>query len=33
MTYKLLEKEKVLMKLGLLKYGDDEKSRAKDKKP
>jgi len=33
MTYKLLEKEKVLVKLGLVKYGDDDKSRAKDKKP
>jgi len=33
MTYKLLEKEKVLVKLGLMKYGDDEKPRAKEKKP
>jgi len=32
MTYKLLEKENVLMKLGLVKYGDDDKLRAKDKK-
>ena len=33
MTYKLLEKEKVLVKLGLVKYGSDDKSKAKDKKP
>jgi len=33
MTHKLLEKEKVLVKLGLMKYGDDDKLRAKEKKP
>ena len=33
MTYKLLEKEKVLVKLGLMKYGSDDKSKAKDKRP
>ena len=32
MTYKLLEKEKVLVKLGLVKYGSDDKSKAKDKR-
>jgi len=32
MTHKLLEKEKVLVKLGLVKYGEDEKPRAKDKR-
>ena len=32
MTHKLIEKEKVLVKLGLVKYGEDEKSKAKDKK-
>jgi len=33
MIHKLLEKEKILVKLGLVKYGDDEKLRAKDKNP
>jgi len=33
MTHKLLEKEKVLVKLGLVKYGDDDKPKAKDKRP
>lgn len=33
MMHKLLEKEKVFMKLGLVKYGDDDKPRAKDKRP
>jgi len=33
MKYKLLEKEKVLVKLGLVKYGDDDKLRAKEKNP
>jgi len=33
MTHKPLEKENVLVKLGLVKYGDDDKLRAKDKKP
>ena len=32
MTHKLLEKEKVLVKLGLVKYGEDEKPKAKDKR-
>ena len=32
MTYKLLEKEKVLVKLGLVKYGSDDKTKAKDKR-
>ena len=32
MTHKLLEKEKVLVKLGLVKYGEDEKPKTKDKK-
>jgi len=32
MTHKLLEKEKVLVKLGLVKYGEDEKPMAKDKR-
>ena len=33
MTYKLLEKEKILVKLGLVKYGSDDKTKAKDKRP
>ena len=33
MTYKLLEKEKVLVKLGLVKYGSDDKPKTKDKRP
>jgi len=33
MMYKLLEKEKVLVKLRLVKCRDDDKSRAKEKKP
>ena len=33
MTHKLLEKEKVIMKLWFVKYGDDDKPRAKDKRP
>ena len=32
MTHKLLEKEKVLVKLGLVKYGEDEKPKAKEKR-
>jgi len=32
MTHKLLEKEKVLVKLGLIKYGEDEKPKAKNKR-
>ena len=32
MTYKLLEKEKVLVKHGLVKYSSDDKSKAKDKR-
>jgi len=32
MTNKLLEKEKVLVKLGLVKYKEDEKLKAKDKR-
>ena len=32
MTYKLLEKEKVLVKLGLVKYGSDDKTKVKDKR-
>jgi len=32
MTHKLLEKEKVLVKLGLVKYGEYEKPKAKDKR-
>jgi len=32
MTHKLLEKEKVLMKLGLVKYEEDEKPKTKDKR-
>lgn len=31
MTNKLLKKEKVLVKLGLMKYGDDDKPKVKDK--
>ena len=33
MTHKLLEKKTLLVKLGLVKYGDDDKSRSKDKRP
>ena len=33
MTHKLLEKEKVILKLGLVKYGSDGKSKEKDKRP
>ena len=33
MTHKLLEKEKVLVKLGFMKYEDDDKPRANDKRP
>lgn len=33
MMHKLLEKEKVLMKLGIVKYRDDDKTKAKDKRP
>ena len=33
MTHKLVEKEKVLVKLGLVKYGEDNKLKAKDKRP
>lgn len=33
MTHKVVEKEKVLVKLGLMKYGEDEKPKAKDKRP
>ena len=33
MTHKLVEKEKVLVKLGLVKYGEDNKPKAKDKRP
>jgi len=32
MIYKLVEKEEVLMKLGLVKYKEDDKPRAKDKR-
>ena len=33
MTHKLLEKEKVLMKLGLMKYESDDKTKTKDRRP
>ena len=32
MNHKLLEKEKVLVKLGLVKYGEHEKPKARDKR-
>jgi len=32
MTHKLLEKEKVLVKLGLVKYGEDDKPKVRDKR-
>jgi len=32
MTHKLLEKEKVLVKLELVKYGEDDKPKARDKR-
>ena len=32
MTHKLVEKENILMKLGFMKYGEDDKPKAKDKR-
>jgi len=32
MTHKLLEKDKVLVKLGLVKYGEDDKPKARDRR-